>query len=68
MKIVLATLVLVVAALLGLVALATFNLHVFVAAHRIALSPWVSGSLVAFGPAAIYAQAGYAEPLYFVWT
>ena len=34
MKIVLATLVLVVAALLGLVALATFNLHVFVEAHR----------------------------------
>ena len=37
----------------------------FVDADDIAVSPWVSGSLVAFGPYALYAHTGYSEPLYF---
>lgn len=31
----------------------------------IAINPWISGSLVAFGPYALYAHTGYSEPLYF---
>jgi hypothetical protein len=37
----------------------------FVDEDDIAVSPWVSGSLVAFGPYALYAHTGYSEPLYF---
>lgn len=37
----------------------------FVDANDIAVSPWVSGSLVAFGPYSLYAHTGYSEPLYF---
>ena len=36
-----------------------------VEADDITVSPWVSGSLVAFGPYALYAHTGYSEPLYF---
>ncbi len=36
-----------------------------VEANRIAVGPWVSGSLVAFNPYALYAHTGYSEPLYF---
>jgi len=35
----------------------------FVDAGDIAVSPWVSGSLVAFGPYALSAHTGYSEPL-----
>jgi len=37
----------------------------FVDGEGIALNPWVSGSLVAFGPYAFYAHTGYSESLYF---
>ena len=37
----------------------------FVDSDDIAVSPWVSGSLVAFSPYALYAHTGYSEPLYF---
>ncbi len=33
--------------------------------EAIPVNPWVSGSLVAFNPYAIYAHTGYTEPLYF---
>jgi len=36
-----------------------------VEANDIPVGPWVSGSLVAFNPYALYAHTGYSEPLYF---
>ncbi|MFO1057553.1 MAG: hypothetical protein U1E53_11365 [Dongiaceae bacterium] len=36
-----------------------------VEAHGIRVDPWSAGCLLAFNPYAIYAHAGYTEPLYF---
>src|SRR5262249_11240004 len=33
--------------------------------EAIPVNPWLSGSLVAFNPYALYAHTGYTEPLYF---
>jgi hypothetical protein len=34
-------------------------------AYEVRLDPWAAGSLLAFNPYAVYAHAGYTEPLYF---